>query len=258
MKTIIFPKYYNDSRCITLNKWCNENVGRTTKLCDELDQDSIFRYKSGRVYIGDLIWNKMQNGMIEVESHETKKSPVKNAVRLSSYTKPSNKYHKAVLSLSNEKTLNAFAKFCNVPFTTDTINNDEFRDVIVNNYDQFLIMENRAKGHRLCSHTFKLEFDKWKNIIKERLFNLIYPCINGNKMQSNTFNTFYKNTFVLNDYIKGNTYSDVKLAMQIIDELIINKDPLITLVTKNSVRKTINLMDVNYYKMYVQNINCAA
>ena len=258
MKTIHFPKYYNDSRCISLNEWCNENLGRTTKLCDELNQDSLFRYKSGRIYINDTLWAKMQNVMSQLESRETKKIPVKNAVRLSSYTKESNKYHKALLSLSNEKTLKSFAVFCDLQLTLDNVKNEEFRQTIIDQYDQFLIAENRAKGYRLCSNTFKVEFDKWKNITKSRMFNLIYPCINGNKMQSNTFNTFYKNTFILNDHIKGNTYNDVKLAMQIIDELIINNDPLVTLVNKNSVRKTIALMDVNYYKMYVQNINTAA
>ena len=105
----------------------------------------LYLYKSGKLKISDELYAKIKTGMAEIEKLEshTKKSYV-SKISHKGYTQRGKIYSKVINTFKLEKTINEFSKFCDSDFTIDNFKDEKYRNVIIDNYNAFILYSGRC------------------------------------------------------------------------------------------------------------------
>lgn len=262
MKNVEDAKYKDDTRVKELIEWCNIHKGRTINLSRYLfdeEDGRIYPYKSGKMQITDAVWCSIQAAMpIIEESEPTIKTSVKGRIRHTQYDITARIYHRALKTLKNEETIKLFGQYVGLDLNLSNIKNPLYKDIIVNKYPDFKKSKIITPSSKIESHILKNKVDDWlliNDTLKKKLFNIVYPLMTNNKILRNKFTCFYNTSFIVNASIRGTVYKNVLSSMNVIDYLIINNDPLLDILSINSIDKAAKLIDLNYYKEYFTNIN---
>ena len=186
--------YHDDDKTAELFNCTNANVGRLKKLSLFIFNNAsmLYLYKSGKLKISDELYAKIKTGMAEIEKLEshTKKSYV-SKISHKGYTQRGKIYSKVINTFKLEKTINEFSKFCDSDFTIDNFKDEKYRNVIIDNYNAFILYSGRCVDDIVDKSVVTDILENFYNAYNDRLkaFNIIFCKLTNTKFIGNNYST---------------------------------------------------------------------
>lgn len=186
--------YHNDDRTVELFNWTNANVGRLKKISLFIfnNPSMLYLYKSGKLKISDDLYERIKNGMAEIEKSEAHiKKPYVSKISHKGYNQRGKIYSKVINSFKLEKTINEFSKFCNSDFTIDNFKDEKYRNIIIDNYDDFMLSSGRRVDDVVDKSIVIDILENFYDTYNDRLkaFNIIFCKLANTKFIGNNFST---------------------------------------------------------------------